>query len=517
MRKIFIFDTTLRDGEQSPGCSLNLEEKVQIARQLAALKVDGIEAGFPITSPGDFDAVQAVAESVKGSVVCALARTLPKDVEAAWQAVKKAEHPRIHVFCATSAIHRKYKLRKAKSEIIRIAVEGVKHAKRYVADVEFSPEDASRTEPEFLAEVVTAAIEAGATTVNIPDTVGYAIPRQFSDLIAYLNENVPNIAQTAISVHCHNDLGLAVANSLAAVKAGASQVECTINGLGERAGNAALEEIVMAIRTRRDFFECRTGVVTKRLLAASRLVSTLTGLQVQRNKAIVGDNAFAHEAGIHQDGVLKKQITYEIMKPEDVGVTHSRLVLGKHSGRHAFRVRVKELGFKPTDEQLQEAFDRFKKLADKKKEVYDEDLEAILEDEFSRVEELYKIESLHISSGTHAIAMATVRLRDMKGGLMEDAATGDGPVDALYKTMERLIGVPARLTDYRIRAVSVGKDAQGEVAVELEVNRKRISGRSINTDIIQASAGAYLNAMNKALARQPKAGKKSVSRRRKAK
>ena len=514
MRSIFIFDTTLRDGEQSPGCSLNLAEKLKIAQQLAALKVDGIEAGFPITSPGDFEAVQAVAETVQGPVICGLARTVDEDIAAAGKALAKARHPRIHVFCATSAIHRKYKLHKVKSEIIRITVAGVKQARGLCEDVEFSPEDASRTEPEFLADVVCAAIEAGATTVNIPDTVGYAIPSQFADIIAYLKHNVPNIERAAISVHCHNDLGMAVANSLAAVKAGASQVECTINGLGERAGNAALEEIVMAIKTRRDFLQCRTGVVSRRLLATSHLVSSLTGLRVQRNKAIVGENAFAHEAGIHQDGVLKKQSTYEIMKPEHVGLSRSKLVLGKHSGRHAFRVRAKDLGYTLTDDQLQDAFERFKVLADKKKTVYDEDLEAILEDEFSRVEEFYRIESLHISSGTHAVAMATVRLRDMDGNVIEDAATGDGPVDALYKTIERLIGVPAELKDYRIRAVSMGKDAQGEVMVELDIGGKKMSGRGIDTDIIQASAGAYLNAMNKSLAQRPKPkAKKKAGRR----
>ena len=517
MRKIVIFDTTLRDGEQSPGCSLNLEEKVQIARQLAALNVDVIEAGFPITSPGDFEAVQAVSEAVKKPVICALARTVDKDIEAAGKALKQAEHARIHVFCATSAIHRKYKLRKAKSEIIRIAVNGVKCAKGFCGDVEFSPEDASRTEPEFLAEVVSAAIEAGATTVNIPDTVGYATPEQYAALIAGLIAEAPNIGDAVISVHCHNDLGMAVANSLAAVHAGAGQVECTINGLGERAGNAALEEIVMALDTRRDFYKCRSGVVARRLLATSRLVSTLTGMQVQRNKAIVGDNAFAHEAGIHQDGVLKEQSTYEIMKPESVGVKRSTLVLGKHSGRHAFRVRVKELGFKLADAQLQEAFERFKVLADKKKDVYAEDLEAILEDEFSRVEELFSVESLHISSGTHTVAMASVRLRDAKGKLLEDAATGDGPIDALYKTMERLIGVKANLTDYRVRAVSVGKDAQGEVTVGLEIKGCQVTGRGVDTDIILASANAYLNAMNKALARRKKCAAKKTAKGRRQK
>ena len=508
MRRITVFDTTLRDGEQSPGVTLNLTEKIQIARQLARLKADVIEAGFPITSPGDFEGVQAVAQEIEGPTVCALARTVVKDIDCAWKAVKKAKKPRIHVFCATSKIHRKYKLRKAKSQILRIAVDGVKHAKRYCDDVEFSPEDASRTEPEFLAEVVFAAIEAGATTVNIPDTVGYALPDQFAALIRYLREHVPNIKQTVISVHCHNDLGLAVANSLAAVGAGAAQVECTINGLGERAGNAALEEIVMAIRTRRDVFKCRTGIATRRLMATSRLVSTLTGMQVQRNKAVVGDNAFAHEAGIHQDGVLKEKSTYEIMRPEDVGVLESEIVLGKHSGRHAFRVRARELGFRLADEQVQVGFERFKRLVDKKKHVYDDDVVALLEDEFSRVEELYSIESLHISSGTHSIPTATVRLRDARGRLLEDAATGDGPVDAMYRAIERLTGVRATLKDYRIRAVTMGKDAQGEVTVEIDCKGRLCTGRALHTDIIQASALAYLNGINKALSLKSKAKKK---------
>ena len=512
MRRIIIFDTTLRDGEQSPGASLNLDEKLQIARQLALLKVDVIEAGFPITSLGDFEAVRNVSQEIEGPTVCALARTVPKDIDRAAEALKKAQRPRIHVFCATSEIHRKYKLRKAKSEIIRIATAGVRRARRYCDDVEFSPEDASRTEPEFLAEVVAAAIKAGATTVNIPDTVGFAMPDQFAETIRRLRENVANIDRAVISVHCHNDLGLAVANSLAAVRAGADQVECTINGLGERAGNASLEEIVMAVRTRRDFFRCRTGIANRRLLSTSRLVSALTGMQVQRNKAIVGENAFAHEAGIHQDGVLKETTTYEIIRPADVGFSRSNLVLGKHSGRHAFRVRAKELGFRLTDRQVQVAFERFKVLADKKKLVYDGDIEAILEDEFAQVDELYHIESLHTSSGTQATPVATVRLCDRKGKVSEDAATGDGPVDAVYKTIERLTGVAATLKDYRIRAVTVGKDAQGEVSVEIEVKGRRISARAVHTDIILASAEAYMKAINKALSPRRKAKSTKRSR-----
>ena len=504
MRRIIIFDTTLRDGEQSPGASLNLPEKIQIARQLAQLKVDVIEAGFPITSPGDFEAVQAVARAVKGPVIRALARSVEKDIDRAGEALAPARKPRIHVFCATSEIHRKFKLRKAKSEIVRIAVDSVRRAGKYTKDIEFSPEDASRTEPDFLAEVVEAVIDAGATTVNIPDTVGYAMPEQYAALIRCLKETVSNIGKAVISVHCHNDLGLGVANSLAAVMAGADQVECTINGLGERAGNASLDEIVMAIKTRRDYFQCDTGIVTPKLFAASRMVSTLTGMQVQRNKAIVGENAFAHEAGIHQDGMLKERRTYEIMRPEDVGVPRSSLVLGKHSGRHALRVRAEELGFNLTDEQLLVAYDRFKVLADKKKVVYDEDVQAILEDEFAQVEETYRLESVQISSGTHSIPTATVQLLNLKGESLQDASTGDGPVDALYKAIERLTGVKARLKDYRIRAVTVGKDAQGEVSVEVEVDGRSILARGVSTDIIQASALAYLKAINSALARGKK-------------
>ena len=502
MRRIKIFDTTLRDGEQSPGASLNLKEKIQIARQLAAMKVDVIEAGFPITSQGDFDAVQMVAEEVRGPVICGLARTVEKDIDRAWAALKKAAHPRIHVFCATSQIHRQFKLRKAKDEILRIAADEVSHARRLCKDVEFSPEDASRTEPDFLAAVVEAVIEAGASTVNIPDTVGYAIPEQYAELIRYLKANVPNIAKAAISVHCHKDLGLGVANSLAAVAAGADQIECTINGLGERAGNASLEEIVMAIKTRRDFFGCDTGVATPKLYALSRMVSSMTGMVVQRNKAIVGENAFAHEAGIHQDGVLKERRTYEIMRPEDVGVPKSQLVLGKHSGRHALRVRARDLGFDLTDEQLDIAYTRFKDLADRKKVVYDEDIEAILETEFAQTEEVFKVDAIHISSGTQATPMATVSLLNADGAKSQDAAIGDGPVDALYNAIDRLTGVKVKLKDYRIRALTMDKDAQGEVTVAIEYKGRTITARGLSTDIIQASANAYVNAVNSAVARE---------------
>ena len=500
-RRILIFDTTLRDGEQSPGASLNVGEKTEIARLLALLKVDVIEAGFPISSEGDFEGVRAVAREVRDVTIAGLARAIEADIVRCAQALEQAAKPRIHVFVATSEIHRKYKLRKAKEEITRIAVEHVRLAKKYVPDVEFSPEDAARTEPEFLAEVVKEAIAAGATTVNIPDTVGYAMPEQFAGLITYLRQNVPNINDAVISVHCHNDLGLATANSLAAVMAGAGQVECTINGLGERAGNAALEEVVMAIRTREDFFNCRTGIETRRIINTSRLVSSLTGLHVQRNKAVVGANAFAHEAGIHQDGILKERSTYEIMKPEDVGISRSELVLGKHSGRHAFRDRIVQLGHQLTDEQIDKAFARFKALADRKKEVFDEDIEAIIEEEISEAPEVFKIDSLHTSSGTQTIPTATVRLRCGDGKLVEDAATGDGPVDAIFKTIERITGISVSLNDYRIRAVTAGKDAQGEVTLEVTHEGRTVRGRAVSTDIILASALAYLNAINKIAAR----------------
>ncbi|MCY3020888.1 MAG: 2-isopropylmalate synthase [Planctomycetota bacterium] len=443
--RVVIFDTTLRDGEQSPGASMNRDEKLQVARALARLNVDVIEAGFPIASPGDFDAVKAIADEVEGPIVAGLARSLEKDILAAAGAVKNAKRPRIHVFLATSAIHREFKLRKAKDEIVRQAVAAVKMAKQHCQDIEFSPEDASRTEPEFLCEVVEATIAAGATTVNIPDTVGFAMPEQFGSLIHILKTKVPNIAQAVISVHCHNDLGLAVANSLAAVKNGARQVECTINGLGERAGNAALEEIVMAIRTRTDYFAgLFTGIDTRRIVPTSRLVSKLTGIHVQRNKAIVGENAFAHESGVHQDGMLKERTTYEIMTPADVGLEQSSLVLGKHSGRHAFGERLKALGYTLNDAELAEAFERFKVLCDKKKTVYDADLAAIAEDLFEAAAPVWQLELLQVASGNRAVPTATVCLRkDQKR--YQDAAIGDGPIAALSAAINRITGVKTSL------------------------------------------------------------------------
>jgi len=497
-----IFDTTLRDGEQSPGASLNRQEKLEIARALERLGVDIIEAGFPITSNDDFEAVKAIAGEIGGCTVAGLARCVEKDIQRAAAAVKDARSPRIHVFCATSEIHRKYKLKRAEEEIVKMSVDGVQLARSFVPDVEFSPEDASRTEPPFLAEVVEAVIAAGATTVNIPDTVGYATPYEFGELIRYLYANVPNIRQAVISVHCHNDLGLAVANSLAAVRAGARQIECTVNGLGERAGNCSLEEVVMALRTRADVYRCRTRVNTRRIYPTSRLVASLTGIFVQRNKAIVGDNAFAHEAGIHQHGMLAHRSTYEIMNPEDVGIPASKLVLGKHSGRHALKDRLEQLGHHLTDAQLDAAFEQFKALADKKKEVFDADLDAIVEGIVAdtKVPHIWELVSLQTTAGTSVIPTATVRLRHMPTGeVREDAATGDGPIDAAFACILRLTGLQATLRDYDLRALTGGRDAQGEVHLEIESEGRRFRGRGLSTDIIEASSLAFLQAVNRAL------------------
>lgn len=502
MGKIIIFDTTLRDGEQSPGASLNINEKLEIARQLAALGVDALEAGFPISSQGDFAAVEMVAKNVKGPIICGLARAIEKDIDAVYEAVKYSKRPRIHVFLATSKIHMKYKLKKAEDEILRLAVASVRYAKNKCADVEFSPEDASRTEGRFLHKVVEAVIDAGATTVNIPDTVGYTTPYEYGQLIKSLKEDVPNITRAVISVHCHNDLGLGVANSLSAVLNGARQVECTINGLGERAGNASLEEIVMSIKTRNDIFKgVTTGINTKELCKASRLVSKLTGVPVQPNKAIVGANAFAHESGIHQDGILKERITYEIMRPEDVGFESSKLVLGKHSGRHAFDKRLREMGFALTKEKLDQAFDRFKKLADKKKEVFDEDLETIIDEEISKMPEVFRLVHFRITSGDEIKPNAHVML-ESKGKFLEAASGGDGPVDACYKAIDKVTALKGKLLDYQIRSVTSGKDALGEVSVKIESRGMIMSGRGSSTDIIEASIKAYINAANKLVSRK---------------
>jgi 2-isopropylmalate synthase len=503
--RLIIFDTTLRDGEQSPGASMNLAEKLEVALALKDLGVDIIEAGFPIASPGDFEAVQAIAQQVEGPVICGLARCNPEDIDRAWEALRSASRPRIHVFLATSAIHREFKLRMAKEEIVRRAMEGVERARSYCDDVEFSPEDAARTELDFLAEVVENAIEAGATTVNIPDTVGYAVPEQYAAAIRHLKQNVRGIDRAIISVHCHNDLGLAVANSLAALKEGARQVECTINGLGERAGNCALEEIVMAVKTRADYFGLQSSISTRRLCPTSRLVSHVTGIAVQRNKAIVGQNAFAHEAGIHQDGMLKDRSTYEIMRPEDVGLSKTELVLGKHSGRHALRERVQALGYHLDDVQFQQVFDSFKALADRKKAIYDADIEALAESQIHSGPALWTLESFHTSAGSNSMPMAAVCLAHVDGRKVQDAACGDGPVDALFRTIEQITGVTVELRDYQVRSVSVGEDAQGEARVEVEHNGRIQRGQAVSTDIIEASAQAFLQAINRlAMRRQPR-------------
>ncbi|HSZ54492.1 MAG TPA: 2-isopropylmalate synthase [Tepidisphaeraceae bacterium] len=499
METVRIFDTTLRDGEQSPGATLTLPEKLEIARHLEAMGVDIIEAGFPISSQGDFESVQMIAAELTQSVVCGLARSHPKDIERAGEAVKHAKQPRIHIFCATSKIHRDHKLRKGKEEILKITVDSIHQAREYTDNIEFSPEDASRTELEFLEEITLAAVEAGATTINLPDTVGYATPKTYGAIFSHMFKKLPVLREKGIvlSSHCHDDLGLAVANSLAAIENGARQVECTINGIGERAGNAALEEIVMALRTRRDFYNVDTRIDATRIYPASRMVSNLTGLVVQRNKAIVGQNAFAHEAGIHQDGVLKYRETYEIMDPATVGIPKSSLVLGKHSGRHAFRDRVMQLGYRLGEEQFEQAFTKFKALADKKKEVFDEDLEALVDEQLEVASGLWELAGLQVTAGSNTIPTATVTLRDSNGETIQDASIGDGPVDAIYSAIQRLTGVKCSLADYRIRAVSKGKEAMGEVQIEIDHNGRKIRGRGLSTDILEASALAYVAAVNR--------------------
>jgi 2-isopropylmalate synthase len=495
--KIIIFDTTLRDGEQAPGASLNPAEKLEIAKALCDLGVDVIEAGFPISSQGDFLAIKTIAKSVKGPVICGLARAIEKDIDAARNALKPALRSRIHVFLATSKIHMRYKLKKAEDEILRLAVQSVKYARKYCPDIEFSPEDASRSEKEFLFKVIEAVIDAGATTVNIPDTVGYTEPEEYGVLIRAIKDNVPNINRAVISVHCHNDLGLAVANSLSAVKNGARQVECTINGIGERAGNASMEEIVMAIRTRRDIFPgVDTRIKTSQIYKTSRLVSKLTSFVVAPNKAIVGGNAFRHESGIHQDGILKERSTYEIIKPEDVGFTGTGLVLGKHSGRHALNERLKDLGFNLTSEQLEKISERFKFLADKKKNIFDDDLISIVEDETKTVKLIWKLEDFVINSGSNITPSADVTLK-YKNKTLSAKSSGDGPVDACFKAIDKITGIKGELQDYRIEAVTKGKDALGEVSLKLKAKGKVVTARGSSTDIIESSVRAYINALNK--------------------
>ena len=500
--KVYIFDTTLRDGEQAPGASMNREEKLEIAFALERLGVDIIEAGFPVSSKGDFESVSEVARYIKNSSVCGLARCLTKDIDAASLAVKAAKRPRIHVFLATSKIHLEYKFKKTQDEILNMAIEAVKYARRKIDDIEFSPEDASRTDKEFLYRVLEAVIKAGATTVNIPDTVGYSTPQEYGTVIAGIYNSVPNINKAIISTHCHDDLGLGVANSLAGVVNGARQVECTINGIGERAGNASMEEIVMAIRTRSDFYRLATGINTKEFYRTSRMVSKATGFIVPPNKAIVGANAFRHESGIHQDGVLKEKRTYEIMDAEDVGVpSNEGLVLGKHSGRHAFKDRLKDLGISLTEVQMDKAFDQFKDLADKKKEIYDDDLLTLVDETGNSNKDSCILDELVYSSGSHVAPQVTVSLK-FKGKSYKKESSGDGPVDASYKAIEAITRIKAKLLDYSIQSVTSGKDALGRVTVKVLVGKHNVTGHGASTDIIEASVKAYINAINKAMTLQ---------------
>ena len=509
--RIIIFDTTLRDGEQSPGATLNVEEKLEVAHALARLGVDVIEAGFPYASPGDFEAVQKVAAAVgteNGPTICGLARATKNDIKTAADALKPAAKGRIHTFIATSDIHLEYKLRKSRAEVLAIVPEMVGYAKSFVNDVEFSPEDAGRSDPEFLYQVLEAAIAAGATTVNIPDTVGYTTPSEFGALIKGIKDNVPNIDRAIISVHGHNDLGLAVANFLEAIKNGARQLECTINGIGERAGNAALEELVMALHVRRQYFnpflgrpvestQPLTQIDTKQIYKTSRLVSNLTGMAVQPNKAIVGANAFAHESGIHQDGVLKHKLTYEIMDAQSIGLTDNQIVLGKLSGRNAFRTRLKELGFELSENELNKAFVRFKDVADKKKEITDWDIEAIVNDEIRQPPELFRLELVQVSCGDHSCPTATVTVRTPDSEELTDAAIGTGPVDAIYKAIHRVAKVPNELIEFSVQSVTGGIDAMGEVTIRLRYDNQVYSGYAANTDIVVAAARAYIKALNR--------------------
>lgn len=495
-RMIRIFDTTLRDGEQSPGASMNVEEKVMVAKQLARLGVDIIEAGFAYSSPGDFEAVHRIAQEVEGPTICSLARARPEDIERAWEALKGAPKVRIHTFLSASDIHLKHQFRMTREEAKQRAVAMVQLARSYVEDVEFSPMDASRSDPSYLYEVIEAVIAAGAGTINIPDTVGYAMPQEFGKLIRGIRETVPNSNRAVISVHCHNDLGLAVANSLAAVMEGTGQVECTINGIGERAGNTSLEEVVMALRTRKDWYQADTQIRTEEISKTSRLVSKTTGMVVQPNKAIVGANAFAHTSGIHQDGLLKDKTTYEIMRPESVGLVESKMVMGKLSGRHAFRQRIEELGYKLTDDEINHAFERFKKLADQKKEIYEEDLEVIVSEELAKMADRITLKSFRVESGTNQVPTATVEL-EIDGTAVTRTGTGDGPVDAVYRTIAAITSTKSTLLMYVVKAITGGTDAQGEVSVRVQEDGRTVSGHGADTDIITASARAYLSALNK--------------------
>jgi len=493
---IKILDTTLRDGEQSPGATMNVAEKVRIAEQLEKLNVDMIEAGFPISSEGDFEAVRAIARTIKRSGVAALARANPKDIDRAWEAVRGAKFPCLHTFISTSNIHLKHQLKKSKEEVIRIAAQSVARARRHTPDVEFSAMDATRSDVEFLIAIFEAAIRAGATTINIPDTVGYAIPSEFGELIRTIRQKVRGVEKITLSVHCHNDLGLAVANSVAAIQNGARQVECTINGIGERAGNTSLEEVVMALRTRNDLLHFQTRLNPKHLFTTSRLVSKITGMVVQPNKAIVGANAFAHESGIHQDGVLKEKLTYEIMTPESVGIAKSSIVLGKLSGRHAFRERLKDLGYRLSESDLERAFNRFKQLADKKRDIFDEDIESIVVEEILRMPRRFKLIYINVVAGNVTVPTATVQM-EVDGKLLQEAGFGDGPVDATFKTIKKITRTKSKLLQFAINAITSGTEAQGEVTVRLEEKGNTVIGQGADTDVIVASAKAYINALNK--------------------
>ena len=497
MEKIIIFDTTLRDGEQAPGASLTSEQKLEIAYQLEKLGVDVIEAGFPIASPDDARAVDLIARNIKKSFICGLARCLPKDIEAAHKSLKRAKNPRIHIFLATSKIHLKYKFRKAEAEILALAKGATKFARNLCSDIEFSPEDATRSKKDFLYRVIETAIKEGARTINIPDTVGYSYPQEVYSLITDIRNNVPNINKAIIAIHCHDDLGMAVANSLSAVSAGARQVHCTINGIGERAGNASLEEIVMALNTRKDAFKnLRVGIKTKEIAHTSRLVSNLTGFIVPPNKAIVGKNAFAHESGIHQDAILKKRSTYEIMNPKDVGIDKSQIVLGKHSGRHALAKRLEKVGFKFSKERIDVIFKQFKELADKKKEIFDDDLIALAEEQTKPKVKIYDLISTRVVTETGVLPQAEVKIK-YKGKIREAKSTGDGPVDACYKAIDKITKVKTKLLSYKLDAITIGKDAQGRVRVEIVVKGKTIGGRGASTDILESSVKAYLDALNR--------------------
>jgi 2-isopropylmalate synthase len=501
MRKIKIFDTTLRDGEQSPGASMNIGEKLQLAKQLARLGIDIIEAGFAITSPGDFEAIKTIGNEVEGPVVCSLARAKEIDIKRAWEAVKDASKKRIHTFHSTSEIHLKYQFRIDQDEALKRSVQMVQLAKSLIDDVEFSPMDATRTDIGYLCEVTEAVIEAGATTVNIPDTVGYSIPSEFGSMIKAIHERVKNIDSAIISVHCHNDLGLATSNSLAAVLNGAGQIECTINGIGERAGNCSMEEVVMALRTRGDIFDADTNINTEEIMRSSRLVTKITGMSVQPNKAIVGANAFAHESGIHQDGLLKDKSTYEIITPETIGLSKTKFVLGKLSGRHAFKTRLVDIGHNLSDEEINSAFERFKKLADQKREIFDEDLEALVSEEIMTVPETYSLIDMHVSSGFNEKPTAVIKMK-LSGKTVERQEHGDGAVDAAFQAITNMTGTKSNLVKYEVKAITGGTDALGEVVCLLEEDNKTVSGHGADTDVIIASAKAYINALNKLAARK---------------